>query len=509
MKKLILVLAFLCLFGASATWASDIYVAQTATGGANGASCASAYALSYLSSSGNWVAGNTYHLCGTITSAITVGRSGSSGSPITILFESGAVMTSPAWATTGAINLNGQTFVIVDGGTNGLIQNTANGTAGDPNCINGSCSSQVLSQGVYCPMNCDDDEIRNLTIANMYVHTAGSTDVTGAPNGSGGIAITHAGSNISIHNNYVHDATVCIGVNEGAFSTSNLNIYGNKTDQCNWQIQIGSAGTLNGYTVHDNEIQDSTRWYDPGDNFHHDGVFIFEVGSNLITKGLVYNNWFHGDMGKNATAKLYLSENITYTYIFNNVFDDTLQSVNHDGVIYFGYGADHTYIVNNTFVGTGTLAGESPITTIGVASNFSIENNIITGFASGNSMPGSPSALVYNYNDYYDITEAGAHWFTWGSNLYDSWASWQASGRDTPHSVYANPNLSSYVPQSSSAAIGMGANLTSLGITALNVDKNGAVRPSSGNWNAGAYQTGSGTSTGTVQAPTGLTATVN
>ena len=60
--------------------------------------------------------------------------------------------------------------------------------------------------------------------------------------------------------------------------------------------------------------------------------------------------------------------------------------------------------------------------------------------------------------------------------------------------------------QSGSAAIGKGANLTSLGITALNSDAAGTARPSSGGWDIGAFQYGS--QTGTIDPPSGLNATV-
>ena len=55
--------------------------------------------------------------------------SGTSGNPITILFQPNAVMTSPAWPSSGAINVGGNGYITVDGGSNGIIQDTANGDA--------------------------------------------------------------------------------------------------------------------------------------------------------------------------------------------------------------------------------------------------------------------------------------------------------------------------------------------------------------------------------------------
>src|SRR5438132_776393 len=80
------------------------------------------------------VAGTIVHLCGTFTGTLnstmlTAQGSGASGNPVTLLFETNANFTSPAWnSPNGAINIGGRNFITIDGGTNGIIQNTANGT---------------------------------------------------------------------------------------------------------------------------------------------------------------------------------------------------------------------------------------------------------------------------------------------------------------------------------------------------------------------------------------------
>ena len=50
----------------------------------------------------------------------------------------------------------------------------------------------------------------------------------------------------------------------------------------------------------------------------------------------------------------------------------------------------------------------------------------------------------------------------------------------------------SYIPQAGTNLVA-GVNLTSLAITQLNVDKNGAARPASAAWTIGAYNVGSST----------------
>src|SRR5271170_5558473 len=74
--------------------AADIYVAQGAAGQNTGQDCADAYAYTFFNASSNWGSlagqigpGTTVHLCGTITSPLTAQGSGTSSSPITILFD--------------------------------------------------------------------------------------------------------------------------------------------------------------------------------------------------------------------------------------------------------------------------------------------------------------------------------------------------------------------------------------------------------------------------------------
>src|ERR1017187_1440357 len=113
-------------FGASICMAADIYFGQSSAGSNNGSNCANAYSASrFNTNDSNWTAGNTLHLCGTISSVLTAQNSGSSGSPITILFEPGAQMSNAAFPSTGAMVVTSLNYITINGGTNGVIQNTA------------------------------------------------------------------------------------------------------------------------------------------------------------------------------------------------------------------------------------------------------------------------------------------------------------------------------------------------------------------------------------------------
>src|SRR6266403_1691306 len=146
MRRLIFVLGF--LLTAIPTKGNTVYIASGGTGA--GTSCASAKDPTYFNTSANWTTGTPsgiqigpgtiVHLCGTLTGAagttlLRFQGSGASGSPITLLFEQNAVLTAPYWPSGngtapggGAINLAGQGYLVVDGGSNGVIENSDNGS---------------------------------------------------------------------------------------------------------------------------------------------------------------------------------------------------------------------------------------------------------------------------------------------------------------------------------------------------------------------------------------------
>ncbi len=108
-----LLLAALALsIAASTVRAEDFYLAQTAAGAASGADAANAASVSFFNLAANWSSpakvaaligpGDTVHLVGTIRTALVfqaggTAPAGAGTGPITLLFETGAVMTSPAW----------------------------------------------------------------------------------------------------------------------------------------------------------------------------------------------------------------------------------------------------------------------------------------------------------------------------------------------------------------------------------------------------------------------------
>jgi hypothetical protein len=486
------------LIGSGMASANDVYIAQSASGAANGTSCANAFAYGYFNTSGNWTGGpptgtvigpgTTVHICGTITGAVNstgliFQRSGTSGSPVTLLFEPNAVMTSPAWNF--GISLGGQSYVTVNGGTNGVIQNTANGTE-LANSLNstgigdGSCGSNVT--------------IQNLSVLNIYIRTSNSSDADGG--GSGGIALSNCGSNITISGNTSTQAHANIWLMPMG-TPSNWNVYNNTTVGATWGIAIAVGrytDQLSSLYVYNNDVSDGLPWEDPADNYHKDGIFIFGQGSGggggSVQYAYIYNNYVHGDWGSHASGYVYINQNTNYIYLFNNTLSaPSSQATN--GLLYIGYTGDHYYIVNNDILGDtdGNGFAES-----GGATNVTFENNILQSFqAAIYTLNTTYSAL--DYNDYWTISGSGVP-HPWQNYVAygDTFAQWQSQLQDV-HGQYGNPSLSNFLPPSGSLAIAAGANLTSMcngqsnpGLGALCYDASGTMRPYTGLWDVGAYQ---------------------
>jgi len=497
------VLMISCLFVAvtsSFASAPNVYIAQNATGGANGTSCANAYGLAFFNTSGNWGseatqigAGTTVHLCGTITGTLnsnilTFHGSGTSGNSITLKWETGAELTSPACST--CINVAGNSWITLDGnGTNPSITNTANGS---------SLANQIDSVAIQA-QPCNNCEFKNLDITNIYVHVAGIDTTTGY-----GTGIKLYGSNFLIHNNTFDGmfAEVEDGYNSG---DTNLQIYQNTFDHMNWGVHIGNNNTnvLSHVYLHDNHLMDMDNWDTPSDAYHHDGLFVVQNDiSASITDVEMYNNIANGVQGSNATAWIYVNTAMNGVYIYNNI----LTNMGNGGyAIEGGFSGDRNYyIINNSI----DCKGSSAIS-IGPVTNFTIENNAIYDCQTYLYTHNITGAVTVNNNAYDLAGSTGGSAFKWnGNNGGATFLQYQAAtGLDSSLLTLSSFGWNSlYILQPGSALIGKGTNLTDLDITALDTDKAGTARPSTGAWDIGAYE--SGAVAGQPAPPSGLIATV-
>jgi len=98
-----------------------------------------------------------------------VDTAGTNGNPVTIKFETGAKLSAPYWSANGAIALTSKDNVVIDGGTNGIIENTDNGTG----------KTYVAASAGVSTSLCNNLEIKNLTIQNMLLHYWADTTGTG------------------------------------------------------------------------------------------------------------------------------------------------------------------------------------------------------------------------------------------------------------------------------------------------------------------------------------------
>jgi hypothetical protein len=488
------------LAGSALAQVNTVYISQNGGTFSGGTACNGQTTVT--PSSVTWAAGNTYYICGSITVAenstgLTVGASGASGSPILIIFDTGAQITSTAMAA--GINLGSRSYITIDGGTtcgytgspgsssvacNGTIQNTDNGSALD---------YQIQSDAVWASGGTNSYiEVRNLNIVNMFQFSGTTADITGCPPHPAALYFTGGGTNVSFHNNIVHDA--CWVLNGTA---NNLTVYDNEIYHASHGVGLGNSGSCcttgfmfyNNY-IHDMDLDTTT------DTYHQDGVHTYytQTGSTVINGCYIYNNYFTGNWGEDTTAYLALWEEEN-CYYFNNLGISTGSHNLTNGAINesTGYTSGNS-AYNNTFIGTGSTQTTGLFQISGP--NNVWENNIVsTGNMGGNTANWSPTAIGYNLYAHQNGSESFNYCTPGGSCSFVSFATWVSDTGEVNSAYVSNANLSSLgVPQTSSAAIGAGANLHSVcsgqpnpGLGALCYDITGAVRPSTGAWDAGAF----------------------
>lgn len=379
MMKCVAILGLFCLlFAPLSLSATTTFYAQSATGAANGTSCANALAI------GGGVtvaAGNTATGCGKFTTAFTITFKGSAGNLATFNFScpSSPQYSVAAIPSGGAITFSG-TYGVFDGAGCFIIQSTDNGSA------LAGFGHQQISQAVAVS-NSDHLRFTNFTCANLYVHTAQS-DTTGSGDNAQPRCITGndpSNSNMEIDHTVMHDCSWCIMLQGSGHSVHDNTIYnfdhglaiGNLSD---------SPRTFSNIYFYNNHLYHATTW-DTGTSgaYHHDGIHFFAYCANggsycpntIIGPAYIYNNRFDGDWGAiNVTAQIFFEENVRNSYVFNNVFDCSVSQCD-SGALY-GQGVNNT-VVNNTFIGSGSQSTCMGGTNIGL--NQSLDANCPGSFA--------------------------------------------------------------------------------------------------------------------------------
>lgn len=520
--------------------AANIYIAQNAAGANTGADCADAHSEAWFNASSNWGSGSaqigpgtTVHVCGTFTggaggSGLTAQGSGTSGNPITILFEQGAKMTAPYWST--AINISNLNYIVIDGGTpcgatqgGALSPNTCNGTI--QNTANGTGQTYQNGSNFILAAACNNCEVRNMALINNYVHTqceASSGCDTGAGTTENGV-LNFSGSNWNVHDNLIHDASWAINF-QALGGETNLSFYNNNIYNVAHGIAIYGGVTWPGpVKIYSNRIHDYQNWDTGGtDAYHADGIHAFGMNLSSI---YIYDNFFTTQNQCCITSHIFLEGGTAWTnigngtyYVFNNVLIEPTGTVNGLMQPYHG---TNSVIYNNTVLGPDA-SGTGGDLGIGASSgDLKMNNNAISSFgilfSFGDTTTTTNFVNIATDLDYQAYGNCSGYncFFTLGVDT-GSFTTWKAQcgGCDTHSSYSASLNLNSdgSLTSNSTALIGTGRNLTSLctgNLAPLCSDINLNPRPSTGNWDIGAYQHTSSTTSTPPSPPTGLTTTVH
>jgi hypothetical protein len=549
-------LLLLCAPGASA---ATTYVSQNGGTFSGGSACNGKQAVSAATSNGaKYSPGDTVYLCGTITSAMSFSKgSGTSGSPITILFDTGA-RVSVSYCNTICFDLGGASYIIVDGGVpcgpgSACSSTEASNPTGYPSGIAGiieatqagSSLANKPKTGVGLAVSGGTNVVvRNIIIRNIYRHTSYS-DTNGDSNSFTGIQAP--APYFTVHDATIHDVSAAINVNASGSTASNETFYNNNMWNINWGISNGGYASLvnTNWSVHDNHFGSTANWDDSNDSYHHDRMFLYADSNDQGSwNGVyIYNNLFDGNSGINSTAMLYFGGGSQQnTYIFNNVFDNTASTsaIDNGLLTLAAMGPATLFLYNNTIIGAGVTvdAGRQGCTVL--EGHVTFVNNIVTGcdqlmyLQNGLHSSGGPYVVYMDYNTYGAANSNKVFTHDGSPQYFTSISAWRSFTGQEAHSTLnlGGVDLNSQgVPQAGSPALSAGLNMTSLtpgggsvsdgcgsGIlaalcsdTTFGDTRSASLRPALPTaWTTGAFATGaaSGTTATRPAAPTDLGATV-
>jgi hypothetical protein len=496
MKKLFSLLILLILSKSVFAIVTTNYVSQLGSGNNSGSDPADCLSESSVNASWPTTPGNVLALVGVFTNntvPLTVGLSGTSSNPVIIYLTPGSGFIAGTWPN-NAIRLVAKNYITIDGGQNGYISCTNNGS---------QLANAVVSGGISASAS-SFFTVKNLTVTGMYQRTL-TTDE--------GANITDTGaigdqcdqapgfiSSYTVSNCIIADAYLGIYSDFGA-GCSNYVFVANTITRCNWSLSCydrGSNSTMTNLIVSRNNLSNFTNWNDTvGDDYHHNALHAFTASGGTLTGIKCFGNTIGPDFGGSYSTSGFFYDSaggtVADTRTYNNLFLCHTNDGPANGLITLS-GQNHL-IVNNTFIGGN--GGFSAIDVGGVTAT--VENNLIVngptdaGAASiANNNDATGNNLTCDYNVIFNSGPTPFSQSSSGSSNPLTFAQWQALGYDT-HGTTNNPNLNgSYIPQPTSSAINAGANLTNLGIAGLDTDLAGNSRPASGPWEIGAFQYVSG-----------------
>lgn len=488
------------------------------SGGAfsGGSSCNGKTAISVAAFNASAPTGGQYYLCGTVTSQVKINGSGSSGTPLVFTFDVGASITLPACDNTnGCLNVAGKSYIIVDGGTpcgpgtacstaltgTGIIQETANGSG---------LANQQNSIAIQATGGCTNCEFRNLIIGPLYQHTS-PTDVF--PFVADGAIYMNGcnGCTTKIHDSTIHDMSAGLNYLPASAGDSGLQFYNMYMYNYNGGINLAaseSSEILSGASIHNSYFGSTANWDAPlsggSCKYHHDGIHAWGEFGGEVTGVQFYDNIVTGDYGGCPTGAIFFEGYTGNSNFYNNVFSTTYTTMSNGIVNIDGFNIG---FYNNTILGALQPSDICFVTGYGSDSSFvytpsiSFENNILQNCHTliEQTPAGGPVVMTaWDYNAYGNLPSLGT--LVYNGSPYASLAAWRTGcGNPTNGScdhnsvipsggISASLGLVGGIPSPGSPVVGVGVNLTALGLTGLNFDYTGTPRPATGPWTIGAYQ---------------------
>jgi hypothetical protein len=545
LRKVVTVFALVVasLFGVASANAKAFYISGASTRTTGGTSCGDALSVAWFNNTSSWGSashqispGTTVFLCGRFQGKpgqqLLIARgNGTASAPITIKFMPGTILSAPYWSGSGAIMLQDRSYITVDG-TNGIIENTANGTG----------RAYRQNSVAVNARSCQHCTVQNLVIQNLYVRTS-ATDL--APTHTIHCVYWHLSNYMTVNNITCHDAAWAVAGDGNNFTMSNSHIY-----HVDHGVAFGAVGKMGGFSIHHNHFHDFANWDSPTNTYHHDGIHMWGQNGGTIAGGAIYSNTFDGDFGANITAHIFLQESVQNVKVYNNIavapITRTINSIwfYAPSTSLRGGPATGNSAYNNSVNAGGHRAG-SAIMALNQL-QFTAVNNIMGGGVVDVSLQGATTltSTGVNNNVYRDLfAEFGnRNTFSYKGKYFYAIAQWRAAchcdsasklilGSQTPAfsaktmtaaaTVAGAPVAPAgvaasgvYDPAAAAAdAVNMavvsapttkdeefallytvgegnGINLTELAVddlAPLALDKNGVARPASGPWNVGPF----------------------
>ncbi len=489
--------------------AEDIYIGQTSAGADDGSSCSNCKDITWFNTAGNWgagagkiSAGDTVHLCGNITTGLTVQGNGATNSPVTILFESGATMIKSNWGPSGAaININARAYITIDGGALGKI----GGYDGNEALINGLIQDTDSGSGLSFTNNtagiwggdAANIIVKNLAIKDMFKRLSGSGAAGG---GSGVYSFWNGGTSPhdwTVTNCVIKDVGVGFFMDYGTTSF-NLRFLDSTVYNSNWGGAAGdhdATATMTNIVVRGCYFHDFVNWDSPANTYHHNGFYSWaESGGSL--RGVLYENnvisgGYSSGSPNNASSGLFVSgPGATFPIdVRNNIFITTSVNPPADGMIFIWPGATaDARVHNNTFLGNGSGIAINLFGGRGTAGQqqFSLVNNACSNMTFVSLFFNNTITLIAT-NDFGWSLKSGEEYSssTTGSSVFKTLAQWKALGYDTTSTASSGQiNSTNWFPAVGSVLVDTGTDLSAY----FALDRIGTVRPNGIGWDIGAME---------------------